>query len=37
MRYTYDTDSAKRYGAKRSYVDYMMFMSYIDYIKNNMI
>ena len=27
MRYIYDTDSAKRCGAKRSYVGYMRYIS----------
>ena len=32
MRYIYDTDFVER-----SYVDYMVFISYIDYIKNNIL
>ena len=37
MGYIYDTDSAERCGAKRSYVGYMRYILYIDYIKNNIL
>src|SRR5208282_4536336 len=37
MGYIYDTDSAKRRGAKRSYVGLYGLHLYIDYIENNIL